>query len=509
MYIEVKSFKRRNIVTNLYFPKDTNDAKRLSTLVKRGKLSRIHQGIYTDASMAEVPKLLLSRWYEVVEHLCQNPLAAYRTAYELRPVNGHIFIVADIKKRKQIVVASTLTIDLFPGNTDLLTEQFVPSLARSSLSRQLLENLTETRSTAKVPKTLGGEWVEEQLCKELERLGEDGLNTIRDEARSAAATLGLDKEFAKLDKMIGAILSTHSIEGTLTTPLAIAAAIKEPYDSNRLALFESLADYLRLCKFEPIIYKYNASSWRSLSFFESYFSNYIEGTEFEIDEAEEIVFSRNVIGNRHADSHDVLTVYDIVSDYQEMTETPTHADELLEVIQRRHQTMMAQREEKRPGEFKDKINKAGESVFVTPVNLIGTLTQGFNVYKTLPEGLPRAIFMQFLIAECHPFDDGNGRLSRIMMNAELHSVEQHKLIVPTVHRDSYLNGLRQATRQGKFRTLVKVFFQLQCYSASINWLDYGEAREQLESHKAHSLPDEGIAEFNKQIKKFRMTLPIG
>ena len=27
--------------------------------------------------------------------------------------------------------------------------------------------------------------------------------------------------------------------------------------------------------------------------------------------------------------------------------------------------------------------------------------------------------MQFLISEVHPFDDGNGRLSRIMMNAEL------------------------------------------------------------------------------------------
>ena len=191
-----------------------------------------------------------------------------------------------------------------------------------------------------------------------------------------------------------------------------------------------------------------------------------------------------------------------------MTETPKHADDFLELIQRRHHTMMAQRKDKRPGQFKRKINKAGESVFVSPENLAGTLTQGFNIYKQLPEGLARSIFMQFLIAECHPFDDGNGRLSRIMMNAELHSVEQHKLIVPTVHRDSYLNGLRQATRQGKFRTIVKVFFQLQCYSASINWLDYGEARELLELHKAHALPDDGVAEFNRQIKNYKINLPL-
>ena len=117
--------------------------------------------------------------------------------------------------------------------------------------------------------------------------------------------------------------------------------------------------------------------------------------------------------------------------------------------------------------------------------------------------------MQFLISECHPFNDGNGRLSRIMLNAELHSVEQCKLILPTVHRDSYLNGLRLATRQGKFRTLVKVFFQLQNYTASINWIAYGEARETLESHLAHALPDDGVAEFNKHIRHYKMPFPVG
>src|SRR5690606_5751585 len=111
---------------------------------------------------------------------------------------------------------------------------------------------------------------------------------------------------------------------------------------------------------------------------------------------------------------------------------------------------------------------------------------------------------QFLITECHPFDDGNGRLSRIFLNAELHTDQQYKLIVPTVHRDSYLNSLRQATREGKFRTLTKVFIQLQKYAASLNWNDYGDVREQLEEHKAHLLPDEGVAVFNQQIVNFKM-----
>jgi Fic family protein len=82
--------------------------------------------------------------------------------------------------------------------------------------------------------------------------------------------------------------------------------------------------------------------------------------------------------------------------------------------------------------------------------------------------------MQFLISEVHPFDDGNRRLSRIMMNAELVSQSQYKIIVPNVHRDNYLNGLRLASRDKNFRIYVRVMDQAQAYTASVSWLNYGE-----------------------------------
>ncbi|MFT4924672.1 MAG: hypothetical protein ACI8WB_000755, partial [Phenylobacterium sp.] len=214
------------------------------------------------------------------------------------------------------------------------------------------------------------------------------------------------------------------------------------------------------------------------------------------------------IENRHADSHDVLAVYQQVNDYQQMSIGPQTPDELINYLKERHFSMMLERPDKRPGLFKEKANQAGTSFFVRPDEVEGTLTQAFPIYKSLAKGLSRAIFMQFLIAECHPFDDGNGRLSRIMMNAELHASGQYKLIVPTVHRDSYLNGLRNATRNGEFRTLVKVFYQLQHYTASIDWNDYGEARDSLERHCADKQPDQGIAVFNNQIRQFKFAGPV-
>ena len=214
------------------------------------------------------------------------------------------------------------------------------------------------------------------------------------------------------------------------------------------------------------------------------------------------MFSRETINNRHEDSHDIMAVYDLVSDYQEMLATPDTVQTLFQLLTTRHALMMDHRMEKRPGVFKEKPNKAGDTLFVTPEELQGTLAQGLEIGQQLPGGLKKAIFIQFLVSECHPFDDGNGRLSRIMMNAEMHSAGLHKLIMPTVHRDSYLNGLRQASRQGKFRALTKVFHQMHLYTASmINWQDYGEARQDLESHGADKIPDVGIAKFNQVIRQ--------
>ena len=109
--------------------------------------------------------------------------------------------------------------------------------------------------------------------------------------------------------------------------------------------------------------------------------------------------------------------------------------------------------------------------------------------------------MQLLISEVHPFDDGNGRLSRIMMNAELVNAGQFKIIVPSVCRDNYLNGLRLASRDGDFRAYCKTMEQMQAYTASIGWSNYGEVREKIEADHANLTSDEGLPFFNRVLRK--------
>ena len=185
-----------------------------------------------------------------------------------------------------------------------------------------------------------------------------------------------------------------------------------------------------------------------------------------------------------------------------MTRVPESPEGLIDILEVRHSILLAQRPNKRPGQFKEISNQAGSTVFVDPEMVKGTLVHGFDIYQEIPKGILRAIFIHFLVAECHPFDDGNGRMARIMMNAELVSNDLYKIIVPAVCRDNYLGGLRQANRQNKFRTIVKVLHQLQQYTASINWMDYGDTRKGLEEHAADKEPDDGLMIFNKAISKF-------
>ena len=495
-------------MSQLIFASNAAESKKLSHAVSNGALKRIRAGIYTDASWDEIPSLIQSRWYQIVDFLYPDALVSHSTAVSLLPSNNVVYITAQTKIRKKIKISDLLTIEVLPGNIDVLKEPFQPSVFRSSPARYLLENLQISHKDVASVKSLGKDWVEKELCRLLERYGEQELNRIRDQASEHCKALDMEKEFSTLQSLIGAILSTQPVEA-LSTERAIAVAKKEPFDPHRLQLFKSLADYLNQCHLVSRPYMYNSASWRHLSFFESYFSNYIEGTEFEIDEAEKIIFEKSEINHRHQDSHDVMAVFDVVQDYTEMVTVPNNPDELMNLLIQRHKLIMAARPEKRPGELKFNTNKAGDSVFVSPEQVEGTIAQAFPIYQSLEQGLPRAIFMQFLISECHPFDDGNGRVSRIMMNAELVNAEQYKIIVPTVHRESYLNGLRQATRMGKFRTLTKVFSDLHGYTSDVDWHDYSETRFRLETDFADKLPDQGVAVFNKQISKYRIDLPVG
>src|SRR3546814_19802088 len=98
--------------------------------------------------------------------------------------------------------------------------------------------------------------------------------------------------------------------------------------------------------------------------------------------------------------------------------------------------------------------------------------------------------MMFLVSEVHPFLDGNGRLARVMMNAELVSAGQTKVIIPTVFREDYLGALRLLTRRQQPDTFIRMLQRAQQFSATVTGEDMDAMQHALETSNAFREGDE-------------------
>lgn len=457
--------------------------------VKSGKLRKLGSRLYTK-DLTSVPEDIVKRnWYFLLKNYYPDALIADRTAIENKPAaDGSVFIVSS-KKRETILPGIIFKPRQGVGALDT-DKSFLGGAFLSSTARAYLENMRVSRGRkGSIARTLSQREMEELLDRILRQRGEDALNTIRDEARGLTEKLDAGKEFRQLDELIGSLLGTREIE--LHSDIGKARKAGISYDPERigkfLKLFETLKATAPIQRRELAI---SPTARSNLSFFEAYFSNFIEGTEFGVDEAVDIIFNGRIPNDRPEDAHDVLGTFRIVSDYSEMANLPDSPKELIKLIKTRHSVLMELRPDKMPGSFKSKNNQAGSSLFVAPDLVEGTLEKGFEVYQSLEVPLFRAIFMMFLISEIHPFVDGNGRTARIMMNAELVTAAEQKIIIPTVYRNNYLSSLKALTHSGLTAPLVRTLDFAQKYTRSLDWSDFEEARRQLTVTNAFLDPNE-------------------
>lgn len=418
----------------------------------------------------------------------------------MRPEKGTIFLTRPVSAYRNYKVGP-LAVSVTPGDAQIATRPIGKELHASDDARAWLENLSASRRRGAVPRVLGQEALEAELEKVIASKGETYLKAIRQEANTVAPQLGLEEEARKLDAIVRALCATRPHAGILRSDRAIARANREPFDALIVTCFDGLVRALGNHDLPAIKPQIDRQSWRHQAFIESYFSNYIEGTRFALSEAEEIVFERQVDESRHADSHDILAVYDIAVDVDEMMITPSAPDEFRQLLSRRHALLMHDRPDKRPGLWKEKPNQAGNIMFAAPETVNGTLMQGLERYLDLPAGFARAVFMHFVITQVHPFDDGNGRLARLFLSAELVSAEECKIVIPNVKRDDYINGLRLANRDEDFRTMLKVMTQLYRYTATLPWRDYNELVATLQAHRAFDSADEGLIRFSRALRE--------
>ncbi len=367
---------------------------------------------------------------------------------------------------------------------------FSGELFVSQQERTFLENLQSSRKSGPESKTITIAELENKLEKIVQIKGEEGLKQIRDNAKGIADKLGMQSDFEKLNKLISALLSAQPSK-ILSSPLAIARAFGNPYDQSRIDLFEILFLELKQREFKNVVDRNTTNkAFQNFPFFEAYFSNYIERIRFEVIEAKTIIETNTPVFNRDEDSHDILGTYKLVSNKTEMNVTPTSPEEFIFILQYRHRLLLEARVSKMPGVFKDKNNRAGETFFVDFELVKGTLIKGFDFYKALTDPFAKAAYIMFMVSEIHPFLDGNGRIARVMMNAELVKAVQTRIIIPTVYRDDYLGALRRLTRQQDPLAYIKMLQRAHDFSATLKANTMEDVELQLELSNAFKEHDE-------------------
>src|SRR5664279_3071276 len=235
--------------------------------------------------------------------------------------------------------------------------------------------------------------VEDRMDQEARTGGAGRIRTLLSELDVIAGSLPA-RPVEVVRAGLAELLGTRT--GRIPVSALLAARLDgEPFDAHRLGLLSSLVT--TLARTAPMPRPAFGDSWQWEAFFEAYFSNYIEGTEFGVDEARRIAIDGEIPVSRLTD--------------------PLH----------------------------------------------------------------RAIAMMFLLTECHPFDDGNGRVARLLANAELSRAGQVRLIIPTVYRNNYLAALSGTSQgAGAGESLISTLAFAQQWTAAIDWSTYERARAEVE-----------------------------
>ncbi len=477
---------------DIVFASDWRNAT-LTAATNDGRLRRIGHGVYTPSMDAD-DVVVRRNWIAVLGHALPGAVVVDGSARSGFPdPSGRLYV--DHSRRSPYVLPGLAVIPRrgpgpLPGDTEL--DEFY----LSSPARGMLDNLSRADS-----RRLTRSEVERWVVDTVTQHGEERLNKLRDEARALSELMDLDRAYERLSAIISAALSSGPAVPEMSDALQ-ARARAEAYDPRRVALFEACAAQLGERSPAPLAdTEILRERRRFLPFYEAYFSNYIEGTEFTVDEAARIVFDDEVPEDRPEDAHDVLGTYRLVADRDEMRKVPRSTDELISLLASRHATIMAQRPDKAPGRFKTIANRAGATMFVTPELVDGTLRAGYEIAGELTDAFARAAFMMFLVSEVHPFLDGNGRIARVMMNAELVSAQQIPVIIPTAFRGEYLGALKNATNNSSFGALVSVLDFAHRYTAQVDFTSRATADRDLT--RTNAFIESTVAEANN----VRLQLP--
>ena len=249
----------------------------------------------------------------------------------------------------------------------------------------------------------------------------------------------------------------------------------------------------------------------------NYNSNHLEGNTLTYSETELLLFFDKTDGSHELREFEEMKAHDvayiIIQDWAKDTEHPlteTYVKQLNEIILVRPFWKEAitpdgqsTRRQIKVGQYKEYPNSVrlqnGEmfeyaSPTDTPIKM-NELIQWYNteIEKNEMHPVALAALLHYKFVLIHPFDDGNGRISRLLMNYVLLKNNLPPIIIKTAEKKKYLNALNQAD-VGNIEAFVKYIGEQLIWSLELTIkATKGESIEEIDDYEKE------IAIWKKQV----------
>ena len=460
-----------------------------------GRIRRLAPRLYTADLISDPAQIVAENCWYILGRLLPGAVMVDRSAAEDGKVVDGLLYVATAGRRTALNLPG-LEVRVRPNDLEAEIAEDLPwphGLRMSRPARVLVDNLAPSRSReGRAARTLSPAELEDWLARKAVAWDEGRMARLRDEAVELVEAIGSSDQVDDIHGLFERLAGREPLRSN-SGELFQAVVHGKGWDNRRVEMFKRLAGGLTEHS-DPDVPEFLPDGLYNLElpFFESYFSNCIEGTVFTVKEARQIIETQQPLASRPADGHDILGTYRCVVDAVGRKAVSESPQSLMGYLCDRHKMILEGRPEMRPGQWKQIPNRIGTYQFVDPKLVEGTLHQGFELVQSVPAGFRRALFIMMVVSEVHPFTDGNGRVARVMMNAELSAADAARIVIPSVYRNEYIASLRSTSvsEGADVSALMRVMGFAWRWTAAMPWEDRAATEGQMEATNALRDPDD-------------------
>ena len=461
----------------------TSEARAVQRQCKAGALARLAPGIYVGETN---PKAQAARvrenWVRILAVLAAGSVVSYRSAYGA-VASEDVLILSHPTRFNRTIRLPGLRVALvkgpgpLPGDTPLGDG----TLHLASMERMLLENLTRPRGAE--GRSRGEEAVRQRLGEILGSNGPEGLERVCSRASSLAIALRMAPQLTRLKSLASELRAERA------QPPALL--VEQEADPGCVSMLEELASRLRQRRWSrveaPPAGKANPRRLNQ-AFLEAWFECFEAGDLQAIGQARVAIRDAEVVVAGNTRMRELLSTYKLASSSPLCDSVPPFGRWFAQGLRARHALLLHLSEPMAAGKLRAGEADASAGTIVAPGRIESTLAAGSTVALAVPEGLARAIFYRVLLWLVQPFERANERMTHLLMNAELSSVGEARIVVPARMRDRLVHSRKQLMREGDPDRLIRLLRRLQRWSGSLDFSDLDRLLERLAGMGAFAPP---------------------